>query len=593
VVVTVATATLLAGASAASAQEWLRETNRWRSTIGAPAVREDATRSAGAWEAARYMVQSGEITHSLSTTGTGYTAAAADAAKNSVLWWSPSANTTDSQAIETWVRAPFHGAMVLHPRLATAGYGSYRDPASTTRFQFGAAMDVRDIGGRATSLATFPGHGSVIPVGAYGGGEHPNPMTSCPGYQTRMYLEPVGLPLLVFGPTAPGVSKVTLTDHQGYRYATCTISGSSYVNPDPELQRQIRATLATRGYEVVVPKRPLPAGWYRWSFSGGGRARTVEFGVQPRTFAAAGTRSAFPLDGAATRLRRADEERLTDALRSLRGTRATTEVVQLTRHARLLAQRRAGLGIDDVGFARPEELLTGSHGAVRAVSFRASSAADAASKLDVADLTGAGAELVGIGVSRASDATWYVSVLATSGSPSGLGPFADVASSHTHAGEIGEAALTGVTHGCSVDRFCPSVGVRRDQAASLLARQLGTPLSAYEGRFRDVPASSPHARAIEALARAGVVQGCATGRFCPGGALRRAQAAALLARARGLPLAPVTGRFVDVPADHGLGREIEALAATGVTSGCTVDRFCPSATTTRAQFTSLLVRSAR
>ena len=108
-------------------------------------------------------------------------------------------------------------------------------------------------------------------------------------------------------------------------------------------------------------------------------------------------------------------------------------------------------------------------------------------------------------------------------------------------------------------------------------------------RFADVDASHPHAAFIERLADIGVTRGCGDGRnFCPDREVTRAQMAALLSRAYGLPEGPDPS-FADVPADAWYAADVAKLAASGITRGCgdgTV--FCPSRFTTRGQMATFL-----
>lgn len=126
------------------------------------------------------------------------------------------------------------------------------------------------------------------------------------------------------------------------------------------------------------------------------------------------------------------------------------------------------------------------------------------------------------------------SVLARWGGLEPLSPatptFSDTAGS-PHAGAIEALRARGVAAGFEDGTFRPNLPVRRDQAASLLARwlELGdrdTP------RFDDVGADSPHARSIAALAHLGIIEGREDGRFDPGGPLRRDQFASLVHRAQ-------------------------------------------------------------
>ena len=55
--------------------------------------------------------------------------------------------------------------------------------------------------------------------------------------------------------------------------------------------------------------------------------------------------------------------------------------------------------------------------------------------------------------------------------------------------------------------------------------------------------------------------------------------------------APSTARFTDVPTNAQFFREIEALAESGITLGCTATTFCPNATLTRRQMAAFLARA--
>ena len=52
--------------------------------------------------------------------------------------------------------------------------------------------------------------------------------------------------------------------------------------------------------------------------------------------------------------------------------------------------------------------------------------------------------------------------------------------------------------------------------------------------------------------------------------------------------APATARFTDVPTTHPMFRFVEALAAAGITGGCTASTFCPDAPLTRGQMAVFL-----
>jgi S-layer homology domain len=56
--------------------------------------------------------------------------------------------------------------------------------------------------------------------------------------------------------------------------------------------------------------------------------------------------------------------------------------------------------------------------------------------------------------------------------------------------------------------------------------------------FADVPPSHPFFQFVEALARSGITSGCGGGGFCPDAPLTRGQMAVFLSRALGLHFAP-------------------------------------------------------
>ena len=93
---------------------------------------------------------------------------------------------------------------------------------------------------------------------------------------------------------------------------------------------------------------------------------------------------------------------------------------------------------------------------------------------------------------------------------------------------------------------------------------------------------------IEILQGQGITNGCSTTEFCPSEAVTRGEMAAFLVRAFDLPVS--TGNSFSDDDDSVFQAEIESLAASGVTSGCSQDRFCPSRPVTRGEMAAFLVR---
>jgi hypothetical protein len=153
--------------------------------------------------------------------------------------------------------------------------------------------------------------------------------------------------------------------------------------------------------------------------------------------------------------------------------------------------------------------------------------------------------------------------------------------------DIAWMAEAKITSGCGIDRFCPRANVTREQMASFLVRGFRIPPSTVDVFSDD--GGSNHAADINALAASGITGGCALDRFCPTRIVTREQMASFLARALELP--PATrDHFTD---DQGSPHEndINRLASAGITGGCSGSGFCPQAPITREQMAAFLRRA--
>jgi hypothetical protein len=197
--------------------------------------------------------------------------------------------------------------------------------------------------------------------------------------------------------------------------------------------------------------------------------------------------------------------------------------------------------------------------------------------------------------------------------PAGAVPrvrFSDV-SRGAHAQTIACAAWYGITTGTTATTFAPGRPVTRAQIASFLARLIdhsathpgagrrGRALAATGARrFADVPARSPHARAIGRLAAAGIVTGgpgaLPDTSFGPRQRITRGQMATLLSRTvahvRGRALPAGGNLFAD---DAGSPHEaaINRLARAGVVQGRSPGLYAPRAPVRRAAMASFLQRT--
>lgn len=179
-----------------------------------------------------------------------------------------------------------------------------------------------------------------------------------------------------------------------------------------------------------------------------------------------------------------------------------------------------------------------------------------------------------------------VRVPSTQISTFGFGPFTDdVGSLHEYATVWANRA--GIAQGTSSTTYHPRRAVTRAQMASFLDRTFELPAASGQP-FRDV-SSGPHRDAIAAVAAAGVAQGYDDGNYRPDQAVTREQMATFLTRAMGLT--PRNPSFSDVSGVH--ARNVGALAHTGITAGCSGNRFCPQDPVRRDQMATFLYRAAR
>ncbi len=162
-----------------------------------------------------------------------------------------------------------------------------------------------------------------------------------------------------------------------------------------------------------------------------------------------------------------------------------------------------------------------------------------------------------------------------------------------HLRAIEAIADEGITKGCNPpanDLYCPTATVTREQMASFLVRALDLP--AGTPSFTDTD-ESIHKTDIAALAAAGVTKGCNppfNTLFCPTATVTREQMASFLVRALDLPAG--TSSFTDL-GESVHTADIAALATAGITKGCNPPDntlFCPTAPVTREQMASFLVR---
>lgn len=179
---------------------------------------------------------------------------------------------THAASIDRWMQGPFHALGIIDPALRWTAFGTHHDPSSRG-FRYAAGLDVvrGRTGPRASRIVVYS-TGKAI-VGAYEGGEWPDPLTSCRGYRA-----PTGPPLLVQLRNAPAQVSPSVA-RNGVRIPSCVFHAATYQNPDAGTRSHARRVLAARNAVVVMSKAPLAAGatytvtvrsrgyMQRWSFT--------------------------------------------------------------------------------------------------------------------------------------------------------------------------------------------------------------------------------------------------------------------------------------------------------------------------------------
>jgi hypothetical protein len=260
---------------------WLIRFNQFRSQAHLPAVIEEPVWLDGCVKHSKYIVKNDVLTHTEDPSNSWYAAEGNECGTSANVLYSSTTETTDVDAVDVWMRAPFHGLGMLDTRLVKTELGSFREEGGAVAM--GASLDVlRGRGANVVSGVTFPvawpGNGSTTDLTSYNGAESPDPLTSCSGY-----VNPVGLPLIVqFG---TGSVNPVLTSHSlktnGSDLEHCVFGEADYVNKNASDQNLGRLVLGSRDAIILIPRNPLVWGntydvsvtandtTYNWSFTVG------------------------------------------------------------------------------------------------------------------------------------------------------------------------------------------------------------------------------------------------------------------------------------------------------------------------------------
>ena len=154
------------------------------------------------------------------------------------------------------------------------------------------------------------------------------------------------------------------------------------------------------------------------------------------------------------------------------------------------------------------------------------------------------------------------------------------------------AYLTGITDTCPTTDVltCPDLLVTRDEMARFLWRFQNRPLASISAPFEDVPDGAVYRSAMDWLAETGITLGCTENKFCPAETVTRGEMAAFLWRLKGSPGGSPPAKFDDVPRGFFAEGAIDWLLASGTTIGCSTTAYCPDGLVTRAEMFTFLKR---
>ncbi|MGD6842998.1 S-layer homology domain-containing protein [Bacillus infantis] len=171
-----------------------------------------------------------------------------------------------------------------------------------------------------------------------------------------------------------------------------------------------------------------------------------------------------------------------------------------------------------------------------------------------------------------------------------LGSFKDIPSSFWAQDQISTLNKEEIILGYEGSQFMPNLEMTRAEVAALLAEVFSLNQADRAVKFNDVGKDYWALGAINAVQKAGIIKGDASGNFRPEETLSREHLAIIFSRA--FKLAPAAGSksFKDIPQGYYAEEEIQRLAASGITTGKEDGSFAPKELVNRTQFAVFLLR---
>lgn len=168
--------------------------------------------------------------------------------------------------------------------------------------------------------------------------------------------------------------------------------------------------------------------------------------------------------------------------------------------------------------------------------------------------------------------------------------FIDLKDNTWYSDEILYLYRHGIVSGYGDGGFHPNAPVTRAEAVAMLGRAKGLDGTKTQTRFSDVPASSFASGYVKSATDQGVINGFTDGTFRPGSNIIRGDVAIILKNAFGFADTS-TAYFNDVPGSKHYYNAINSMAAENITSGFSDGSFRPNQYITRVEFSVFLAKA--
>lgn len=168
--------------------------------------------------------------------------------------------------------------------------------------------------------------------------------------------------------------------------------------------------------------------------------------------------------------------------------------------------------------------------------------------------------------------------------------FTDLKEDGWYADEILYLYRQGIIYGYSDGGFHPNDPVTRAEAVAMLGRARGYDGTKAQTKFVDVPSSSFASGYVKSATNLGVINGYSDGTFRPGSNIIRGDVAVILKNAFQFPNTG-TAYFNDVPSNKHYYQAVNSMAAQKITTGFSDGTYRPNQYITRAEFSVFLAKA--